>query len=154
MFEDRAQTVWLGLDHDLLAFRNGRFFKVKRPDSSPLGQNYLHAITEDTDGNIWALSSGGHLFRIQDLKVVADIQLGESLSAAFFLEPDKSGGLWIGAKAGMIARYRGGKLETYSLTDDKDPRFVHEMIVDADNSLLISTERGLHSLAPDQLRGQ
>ncbi len=143
MFEDRAQTVWLGLNLGLLAYRNGRFIEIWRPDDSTAGQSNLRAITEDADGNLWALGSRGHLFRIKGRKIVEDIQLGESFSSAFFLEPDKNGGVWIGAKAGVIARYRGGKLETYSLTDDKDPRFVHEMIVDTDNSLLISTERGL-----------
>jgi signal transduction histidine kinase len=43
----------------------------------------------------------------------------------------------------MIARYHAGQLETYSLKDDKNPLSIHEMIVDTDNSLLISTERGL-----------
>ena len=57
LFEDHAQTVWLGLDHQLLAYRNGRFLEIKRPDGSPLGQSYLRAITEDADGNIWALGS-------------------------------------------------------------------------------------------------
>ena len=143
LFEDHAQTVWLGLDHQLLAYRNGRFLDIKRPDGSPLGQSYLRAITEDADGNVWALGSDGHLFRIKGQKAVEDIQLGRSLSSAFFLEPDKNEGLWIGTKAGDIARNHAGKLETYSLQDDKDPLSVHEMTVDTDNSLLISTERGL-----------
>ncbi len=143
LFEDHTQTVWLGLGHTLLAYRNGRFFEIRRPDGSPLRQNYSFPITEGTDGNIWALGQTGHLFRIKDRKIVEDIQLGESLSSAFLLEPDKSGGLWIGAKGGMIARYRAGKLETYSVNDDKDPLSVREMMVDTDNSLLISTERGL-----------
>ena len=146
LFEDHAETVWLGIEHKLLAYRNSRFFDITRPDGSPLGQSYLRAITEDADGNIWALASNGHLFRVKGRKVVEDIQLGESFSSAFFLEPDKSGSVWIGSKAGMIARYHAGQLETYSLKDDKDdkdPPSVHEMITDSDNSLLISTERGL-----------
>ena len=40
LFEDHAQTVWLGLDRALLAYRNGRFFEIRRPDGSPLRQNY------------------------------------------------------------------------------------------------------------------
>jgi PAS domain S-box-containing protein len=143
LFEDHAQTVWLGLDRVLLAYRNGRFFEIRGPDGSSLRQNDKFPITEDADGNIWALASSGHLFRIQGREVLGDIQLGESLSSAFLLEADKSGDLWIGAKAGMIARYHSGQLETYSLMDDKDPISIHEMIVDTDNSLLISTERGL-----------
>ena len=143
LFEDHAQTVWLGLGRALLAYRNGRFFEIRRPDGSPLRQNYELPITEDVDGNIWALGQTGHLFRIKGRKVVEDIQLGESLSSASLLEPDKSGGLWIGSKAGKIARYHAGQLETYSLKDDKDPLSIREMMVDTDNSLLISTERGL-----------
>jgi signal transduction histidine kinase len=143
LFEDHAQTVWLGLDRVLLAYRNGRFFEIRGPDGSSLRQNDKFPITEDADGNIWALASSGHLFRIQGREVLGDIQLGESLSSAFLLEADKSGDLWIGAKAGMIARYHAGQVETYSLMDDKDPISIHEMIVDTDNSLLISTERGL-----------
>ena len=143
LFEDQAQTVWLGLDRALFAYQNGRFFDIKRPDGSPLRQNSELPVTEDADGNIWALGQTGHLFRIKDRKIVEDIQLGESLSSASLLEPDKSGGLWIGSKAGMIARYHAGQLQIYSLKDDKDPLSIHEMIVDTDNSLLISTERGL-----------
>jgi signal transduction histidine kinase/ligand-binding sensor domain-containing protein len=143
LFEDHAQTVWLGLDRALLAYRNGRFFEIRRPDGSPLRQNSELPVTEDVDGNIWALGQTGHLFRIKDRKIVEDIQLGESLASASLLEPDKSGGLWIGSKAGQIARYHAGQLETHSLTDDKDPFFITEMMVDTDNSLLVSTKRGL-----------
>ena len=144
LFEDHAQTVWLGLGHTVLAYRNGRFFEIRRPDGSSLNQNYEFPVTEDVDGNIWALGQAGHLFLIKGLKVVEDIQLGESLSSALLLEPDKNGGVWISTRAGEIARYRGEQLETYSLKDGgKDPISIHEMIVDTDNSLLISTERGL-----------
>jgi signal transduction histidine kinase/ligand-binding sensor domain-containing protein len=142
LFEDHAQTVWLGLDRALLAYQNGRFFEIKRP-GSPLEQKMPLAITDDTDGNIWALGRGNHLFRINGRKVIEDIQLGENLSAASFLEPDKSGGVWIGTQRGKIARYHAGQFETYSLKDDNDPLSVREMIVDTDNSLLISTDRGL-----------
>src|SRR4029077_16920737 len=97
LFEDHAQTVWLGLDRALLAYRNGRFFEIRRPDGRPLGLINLRAVTEDVDGNIWALGDTGHLFRIKGLNVIEDIQLGESLPRTFLLEPDKSGGLWIGS---------------------------------------------------------
>jgi signal transduction histidine kinase/ligand-binding sensor domain-containing protein len=144
LFEDHEQTVWLGLGHTVLAYRNGRFFEIRRPDGSPLRQNYAFPVTEDVDGNIWALGQTGHLFRVKGQKVVEDIQLGESLSSALLLEPDKNGGVWIATKAGEIARYHAGQLETYSLKHDgKDPISIHEMIVDSDNSLLISAERGL-----------
>ena len=143
LFEDHAQTVWLGLSRALLAYRNGRFFEIRRPDGSPLRQNYEFPITEDADGNIWTLGQTGHLFRIKGEKVVEDIQLGESLSSATLLEADKSGGLWIGSKGGKIARYRAGQLETYSLKDDDGPLSIREIMVETDNSLLISTDRGL-----------
>jgi PAS domain S-box-containing protein len=143
LFEDHAQTVWLGLDRALLAYQNGRVFSIRRPDGSPLRQNSEFPVTEDVDGNIWALGTSGHLFRIKGREIAEDIQLGESLTSAFLLEADKNGGLWIGSKGGNIARYHAGQLETYSLKDDRDPISIHEMIVDTDNALLISTERGL-----------
>jgi ligand-binding sensor domain-containing protein len=143
LFEDHTQTVWLGLGHILLACRDGRLLEIRRSDGSSLNQNYEFPVTEDVDGNIWALGQSGHLFLIKGRKVVEDIQLGESFSSASFLESDKSGGLWVGSKEGMIARYHAGQLETYSLNDDKEPLTVYEMIVDTDNSLLISTTRGL-----------
>ena len=142
LFEDHAQTVWLGLDLALLAYRNGRFFEIMQPSGIPLWQNKPLAITEDTDGNIWAVGRGNHLYRIKGQKVVEDIQLGQSLSGASFVEPDRSGGVWIAAK-GKVARYHAGQLETYLLKDGNDPLSIREMIVDADNSLLISTDHGL-----------
>jgi ligand-binding sensor domain-containing protein len=143
LFEDHAQTVWLGLGRQLLAYQNGRFFEVRRPDGSLLRQNYELPTTEDVDGNIWALGLTGHLFRIKSQTVAEDILLGESLSSAFLLEPDKNGGVWIGSKAGTIARYHAGQLEIYPLKDDKEPLSIHEMMVDTDNSLLVSSDRGL-----------
>ena len=142
LFEDHAQTVWVGLDLALLAYRDGRFFEIKRPDGSPLRQNQPLAITEDSDGNIWVRDSSNHLLRIKNQKIVEDIQLSQSLSSAAFLESDKNGGVWIGAN-GNIARYHAGQFETYSLKDDKGPVLIREMIADTDNSLLISTARGL-----------
>ncbi len=142
LFEDHAQTVWLGLDLALLAYRDQRFFEIMRPDASPLRQNQPLAMTEDTDGNIWVRDSSNHLFCIKDQKVAEDIQLDQSLSSAAFLESDSHGGIWVGAK-GKIARYHAGQFETYSLEDDVGPVLIREMIADGDNSLLISTGRGL-----------
>ena len=63
-------------------------------------QNYEFPVTEDVDGNIWALGEAGHLFLIKGLKVVEDIQLGESLSSGFIAGTRQNGGVWISTRAG------------------------------------------------------
>ena len=91
VFEDHAQTVWLGLDLALLAYRNGRFFEIMQPSGIPLWQNKPLAITEDTDGNIWAVGRGNHLYRIKGQKVVEDIQLARASLGLLSWSPTEAG---------------------------------------------------------------
>ena len=56
MLEDRAGNLWMGVYDGLYLFKNGRFRRIPEPDHQPLG--LVLAMTEDIDGNIWAVCIG------------------------------------------------------------------------------------------------
>lgn len=145
LFEDHAGGVWLGVDNKLLAHENGRFREVRKPDGSALADDGdIFAVTEDADRNIWALTRKHHLFRIRNRTVQEDIPLSGDLLLSAFLAAAPDAGIWIGTRTGTLAHYRDGHIvQTISMQDSKDPFATLALIVDSDNSLLVSSVRGL-----------
>ena len=48
----REGRIWIGVDSMLTVYEHGRLREIRRPDGTSLG--VVIAMTEDTDGNIWA----------------------------------------------------------------------------------------------------
>jgi signal transduction histidine kinase/ligand-binding sensor domain-containing protein len=62
--EDRAGSVWIGLDTGVVRFRDGRFAYYSTADGLPPGAvGQIHAAA---DGKLWLGSSRGGLIRIDD----------------------------------------------------------------------------------------
>src|ERR1700731_3149087 len=64
LFQDRSGVVWLGIDRKLGSYEHGRFHEIKRSDTQSPGDDFVSAITEDVNQNIWALTFDGHLLRV------------------------------------------------------------------------------------------
>ncbi len=152
MFEDHAGRVWLGLDNKLVSYEHGRFHEVKRSDGSTLAAaGEVTALTEDLNHNIWALiSRGSHLFRIANQAVQEDILLSNVVDQPAFLAADRAAGIWIGSKSGVLAHYRDRHFQTTSLREGGSTLHLRGILIDLDNSLLISTGRGLFRLKDDR----
>ena len=150
MLEDRAGNLWVGVDDGLYLFKNRRFRRLAEPNHQPLG--LVVGLTEDIDGNIWAECAGKSrkLVRIRDFQVVEEFTSSQ-VPRGHTLAPDSRGGIWIGALDGDLVRFRHGALEKFSLQATGD-RVSHQIIVNADGSVLAASSDGLVGLRQDKVQ--
>jgi signal transduction histidine kinase/ligand-binding sensor domain-containing protein len=141
LFEDHAGRLWVGIEDRLYVYENGKFDPIRRNNTSAIGA--VIAITEDRDNNIWAevLGSPMKLLRIQGREVREELH-APRMPAASSLAADPHDGIWLGLVDGDFARYRQGRLETFSAGNPaKSP--VRQILARADGSVLAATSSGL-----------
>jgi len=150
MLEDRGGNLWVGVDDGLYLFKNGRFRRLPKPNHQPLG--LVVGLTEDIDGNIWAECAGNprKLVRIRDFRVVEEFTSSQ-VPPGHTLAPDPHGGIWIGALNGDLVRLRHGALEKFSLHATGN-RVSHQIIANADGSVLAASDDGLVGLRQDKVQ--
>ena len=150
MMEDRAGNLWVGVDDGLYLFKDGRFRRLPDPNHEPLG--LVVGVTEDIDGNIWA-ECAGHarkLVRIRDFQVVEEFTSSQ-VPPGHTLAPDPHGGIWIGTLNGDLVRFRHGALDKFSLRP-KGERVSHQIIANADGSVLAASDDGLVGVRQDKVQ--
>jgi signal transduction histidine kinase/ligand-binding sensor domain-containing protein len=144
-FEDHTGKLWLGIDNKLMTYEKGRFREVRKPNGGALGSEDVLAITEDSEHEIWVLKRDQHLFRIVNNRVLDDIPLGNDLPNPGFLAADQEAGIWICTRTGVLAHYVHGTIDQKSsFADAADGVASFGLAIDADNSLLVPTVRGLY----------
>lgn len=141
LLEDHAGRLWVGVEDRLYVYENGKFDPIRRSNNTAMGA--IVAITEDRHNNIWAevLGSPMKLVRIQGREVREELP-APRMPAASSLAADPNDGIWLGLVDGDLARYRHGRLETFSAESAaKSP--VRQILVRADGSVLAATSNGL-----------
>lgn len=141
LLEDHAGALWLGIDNGLAVYEQRRFRMITRPDGSPLG--VVVGITEDTDHNIWVETIGesAPLVRIHDYRVRDEIPMSR-IPRATVLAADPEGGIWLILRDDDLARYRNGRLETFSLNHNAKSSPAKDLLVEG-SSIWVSTTNGL-----------
>ena len=150
MIEDHAGNMWVGVDDGLYLFKDGRFRRLAEPDHKPLG--LVVGMTEDVDGNIWAECAGNprKLVRIRDFQVREEFSASQ-VPPGHTLAPDPRGGIWIGTLKGDLALFRHGVVEKFPLNPKGDP-VSHQIIANADGSVLAASNDGLVGLRQDKVQ--
>jgi signal transduction histidine kinase/ligand-binding sensor domain-containing protein len=140
LLEDHAGRLWVGVDDGLWVYESGRYRRVPGRDGTPIG--IIIAMTEDRDNNIWVERIGPPrgLIRIQDFAVQEEFPESQ-IPFAYSLATDPQDGIWLGL-GGDLARYRQGKLESFSFKRDQNSR-VRQIIVRSDGSVVGATPQGL-----------
>jgi signal transduction histidine kinase/ligand-binding sensor domain-containing protein len=155
LWRDKVGRLWVGTDHGLSVYDQGRFRAIYRPDGSPLGM--VAAIAEDRDDNMWVSvdvgSSARKLFRIRDLRVQEEFA-PDRMPLVRRIAADPTGGIWLGFENGNLGHYQSGKLEIFPLPNGasapgSDRTLTNAQIrylgltIDADGSAWVSTWSGL-----------
>ena len=143
LFQDHSGVVWLGIDSKLVSYDRGRFDEIKRSDSQYPGRNSVDAITEDANRNIWALTEAGHLLRVTNQIAKEVTEVTSDSRQAGYLVPDRDGGIWVAWQNGKLVHYRDGSVSTTALKARDSSFSVFGMVLDPDDSLLVSTTEGL-----------
>jgi signal transduction histidine kinase/ligand-binding sensor domain-containing protein len=156
MFQDSTGRIWMGVDNTIAINTVGRFSEIKNANGRPLRDvGNAEAITEDVDGNIWALvvtneSNECHLLRFKGDRLKQDIKVESPSGWAHFLAADRGAGVWLGFRDGKIVHYRGGFVETVSLLGTKSGT-VFSISVDRNGALWAVTSKGLYRWKDGQL---
>jgi signal transduction histidine kinase/ligand-binding sensor domain-containing protein len=142
MLEDHDGNMWVGVDDGLFLFKDGRFRRLPEPDHQPLGM--VVGMTEDIDGNIWAecASKPSKLVRIRDFQV-REVFPASQVPPGHNLAPDPHGGIWIVSSKGDLLLLRNGVVETRVSLNPRSSAINRKLIVEADGSILVGTEKGL-----------
>ena len=138
LFQDHNGVVWLGVGSNLMTYEHGRLYKIQSVDNDG-----FKAISEDTNQNIWALTSHHRVFRIKDRIPQEVMSLSGDSPRTGFLAPDREGGIWIGGRDVTLTHYLDGSVTTISPKGLDSSSSVFGFMVDSDNSLMVLTSNGL-----------
>ena len=138
MLEDSKGNIWIGTGGDGLDFIDRKFslnkdsglvFQHIEIDDSIEGANYVTAIHEDLENNIWVCTYNG-LFYISDSlrKLIQPIKSNKSFLlnriSSIFL--DSKDNLWGGIHTGLLLFDRENKQYTRFINDPFDPNSINE----------------------------
>ncbi len=155
LFEDHSGRLWLGTS-GMLAWNNGNSWKTYGSDEGLPG-NYVRAISEDPDGNIWVGSEGGGLAVISKAAIVRGtnspggrlIARPPGLASQTFpaasvtcMYWDRDGVLWAGTSIGL-ARFGTGKWTWYTNHSGLSNGNIGYMIEDDAGFLWMGSNTGL-----------
>jgi signal transduction histidine kinase/ligand-binding sensor domain-containing protein len=152
MLEDHSGAVWLGSGLTLMRFQNGRSREIGGQRFASFGG--VSGIAEDPGGTIWVLTrQKNQLFSIVGDKIEKQASPDYEFGWLKFLVADPNGGVWLGTQYGKstISYFRGGRLQTTSLSSSQGPAGIRALFVDSDNSLLVPSSEGLYRLNHGQL---
>ena len=150
MLEDRAGNLWMGVYDGLYLFKNGRFQRIPEPGQQPLG--LVQSMTEDKDGNIWAVCSGESrkLIRIRDFQIREEFSTSQIPMGR--IAPDPHGGIWIGPRSGgSLVLFRDGVQKSFA-TGSPANLSTNHLSVQADGSVLAAFDDGLVELRQGQVQ--
>jgi len=144
----RVGYIWLGTEEGLVRF-DGVNFKVYDKRNVPqILNNYIKALCEDREGNLWIATRGGGLvcLKAKDGKFSSfTTQQGLSNDMLGAVYEDREGALWIGTDAGLN-RLENDVFTTFTtrqgLTDDR----VRAIGEDREGNLWIGTDGGLNRM--------
>jgi signal transduction histidine kinase/ligand-binding sensor domain-containing protein len=152
LLEDRLGQVWVGINRTVMIYQLGKFFEIKGQDGRPLEDiGKILALTEDIDGNIWAVARDqpkhlDHLLRIKDHRVQEDISIASLVPRGRFLAANPAGGIWIGTGDGKLAHYLHGAANIVSngRGGATTPAVMFSISVDSAGVVWGATNRGLY----------
>ena len=139
LFQDHNGVVWIGAGNDLVTYEHGRFHTIQRTGL----RGVFSAISEDTNQNIWALTSGHRVFRIKNGIPNEISSLSSDSPRTGFLAPDREGGIWIGGRDLPLTHYLNGTITKISPKGLDSSTPIFGLMVDSDNSLFVLTNNGL-----------
>jgi ligand-binding sensor domain-containing protein len=144
MLQERAGTLWIGIDRDLTVFEGGKFKPIRTADGEPLGS--MTSIAQDVAGDLWVVTHTPLMLRrIRDRKVIEQIPRSDVPFIHGVIVADPTDGIWLPLTDGKLGRYRSGQLESFDIRSE--PGFaVTSLVAFADGTMMASSARGLASL--------
>lgn len=138
---DRDGNLWIGtLGHGVYLVRNGRVEHFTRSDG--LSNDFVEALLEDREGNIWA-GTGNGLDRFRNPQV-ARWSTAEGLTGDLvtLVCASRNGDVWVSSTYGGLDRIRNGRVQhTPFVSGSADP--ITSLFEDLNQTLWIGTTHGV-----------
>lgn len=150
LYCSRKGDVWFAADPEQFGyFRKGVPHLFTESDGYD-GQT-IRAITEDRDGQIWAGSFNGDLFRITGDRLVRVLP-GQGLEGQPIhdLLMDESGALWIATATGLLLK-QGERFRLFTQEDGLADELISQLVEDDRGQLWCSSRSGLYFVAKAEL---
>ena len=146
LYEDRRGRIWASTHRGVGYLEGERFVPI---DGIP-GSGTVHAIVEDTTGNVWIADQNRGLFRVSSAGAVQAIpwrSVGRGDFAMTLAADPASGGLWLGLRESGLVHFVGGNVrESYSVADGRAEPRINDLRFDQDGALWVATQSGLSRL--------
>ncbi|QHQ28910.1 ligand-binding sensor domain-containing diguanylate cyclase [Xanthomonas albilineans] len=135
--------VWVGTRNGLLYLHAGSWQRLA--DDASLTRRAVHALFEDSDGNLWVGLSGS-LLRVRNGKVVERNNETSQNAATSAIFEDRERNLWLGSNWNGISRLWNGLTRRYSVPQGLNDPLVWTLARDSDGSMWVGTGSGLSRL--------
>lgn len=158
LFQDRYGFIWIGTQEGLNQFDGQvmRVFKSDNSDTNSLSSNFIRAIEEDGDGNLWIGTYGGGLnhydraaekFTVYKNSVSDPQSLPSNVVSA--IKYDSAGYLWVGTYKGLARMDMSTKKFKYFQHQNNNSSSISNSIIlslykDRDGTLWVGTNSGLN----------
>ncbi|TND09465.1 MAG: signal transduction histidine kinase LytS [Bacteroidetes bacterium] len=143
-FIDSKKRLWIGGNNMLALYKgNDRFTSYPIPQQ---GQNLgIYTITEDAEGNIWAGTYLGGVYKLEQEKLERmESRLGLKNDTYLALESNHAGLLFFGSLDGVYIYSKGKIIDQLSENDGLSSNLVYSMVLDRNNrDLWIGTNQGI-----------
>ena len=155
--EDAAGSVWIGFDHGLARYADGRFTFFGETEGLPAGP--IVDIFVDRSQSVWLASARGGIVRVEGATtdrprfIRYTTTQGLSSNSTLVLTDDLAGHLYIGGGRGLDRLdLRSGDVMTLTRADGLSPGSLRAAFRDRNGELWFGTTRGLSRLAPSPER--
>ncbi|HSU57074.1 MAG TPA: two-component regulator propeller domain-containing protein, partial [Candidatus Dormibacteraeota bacterium] len=141
--------LWIGEEtpHAIQRLRKGELKTFEVPQDIRI----IRAMAEDSAGTIWAASSKGILFRIQDEKLQEVTPRADELASIRALTTTPDGTLWIGYAGWGIGRLKGDSYCQIRAEDGFYDNWISHIVPDEQGWLWFGGNRGLFKVRQDDL---
>ncbi|MGA2329140.1 MAG: two-component regulator propeller domain-containing protein [Bryobacteraceae bacterium] len=137
---DSANAVWIGTEHGLTKYREGKFVQIFKATGSEAN---VKCVLEYPAGTVWVGASGGGLRKIEGARITTYTEReGLASNGVWALAADADGALWIATRPGGLSVLRQGRFHTYTTRDGLTQNSLVALRIDRDGNLWIGTDGG------------
>jgi signal transduction histidine kinase/ligand-binding sensor domain-containing protein len=139
---DRSGRVWAGTKIGLS--RAGPAAPHDFKSVTGIARSCIRALAEDPQGNVWAGSDDGTLYRITaDTATGFRPDDGEAAHAIWSLLADEDGTVWAGTFRGGLLRFRDGRFTRYKMSDGLPNDAICQILPDTLGNLWFGSHHGI-----------
>ena len=134
--------LWVASDapYRIALFRDGKFQKLNLPEEV----HSIRALTEGTDGTIWAGTADGQIFRLNGTNAMTETAVRETrLLSVRSLHATADGSLWIGYAGWGLGRLWNGHYARITTQAGLYDDYVSQILADDRGDLWLTSNHGL-----------